>query len=322
MDNTEVHLLNIDDKLAKADWSERIELMYEHQLETWKMAHTHYGQFESVVSRTILFDDFKFDLQYNPARARSTCADLSKKTIENRKCFLCPQNLPPEQKGFLLLDRYLLLVNPFPIFKRHLTISAINHTPQTIIGKLADMLEIARELSGFTVFYNGPRCGASAPDHFHFQAVPFGSMPVDNEIDKLSPVKGKIYVDEDTLRMYSLSSYLRTILIFDSTETCDIEKAFDCICKKLPFDAESNEPMMNLLANYRDGKYRLVLFPRKAQRPSCYYREGADRILVSPASVELGGTIVTPNEDNFKNLTKHDIIGIFNDVSPLFPIYK
>lgn len=315
MDSVKKHIIELPKKLEHDSWSEKIEFMYQQQRETWNMARNHYLMFESIERREIGFGKFRFILQHNPARARSTCADLSKQVIENRRCFLCASNLPEDQKGFTILNKYLMLVNPFPIFNQHLTISDFNHIPQRIENRIIDMLEMARFLPTFTLFYNGPLCGASAPDHFHFQAAQKGVMPIDTEVDHLNTDQKKIIVDKEDFVAYTIPNYLRSCIIMESDWKEPIDYFFAQLTKKLPWNEEAGEPLMNLIATCNEGHYRLIVFPRKAQRPSCYYREGADRIVVSPASVELGGIIVTPREEDFQRITIEDLEQIFKEVS-------
>jgi hypothetical protein len=315
MEMIDQHLIDLPDELKQASWSDKIDYMYQQQRESWNMARNHYRQFESIERREIGFGTYKFILQHNPARARSTCADLSKAVIENRRCFLCASNLPEDQKGFAILNKYLMLVNPFPIFNQHLTISDFNHIPQRIDNRIIDLLEMTRLLPTFTLFYNGPLCGASAPDHFHYQAAQKGVMPIDSEIDNLKPDQKKILVDKEDFTAYSIHDYFRNCIVMESGWKEPIDYFFAQLLKKLQYNGEAGEPLMNLIASYNEGQYRLIVFPRKAQRPSCYYREGADRIVVSPASVELGGIIVTPREEDFLKITIKDLKQIFEEVS-------
>jgi hypothetical protein len=315
MENKNKHLLELSTHEKESNWDEKIESLYLHQFKNWSMVNNHYQHFESIEKRSIFFDGFRIDLQHNPARARSTCADLSQKKITSRPCFLCNNNLPEEQKGYSLLDKYLLLVNPFPIFKRHLTISDFEHTPQQIENRIIDLLSIAKMLSSYTLFYNGPQCGASAPDHFHFQAAQKGIMPIDIEIDQLNTKNKTVLFSSDDIQITQINNYLRTAIVFESSYMEPIDYFFTKTVSQLPFDKTSNEPMLNLLANYQNGKYRLVLFPRKQQRPSCYFSEEPHRILVSPASVEMGGIIITPRAEDFHRITKKDLETIFSDTS-------
>lgn len=313
MEFVNAHLLDEPEINQLESWSDKIEAMYRHQLSSWKMASNHYRQFESVEKREISLNESKLIVQFNPARARSTCADLSKKTIENRRCFLCAKHLPEDQKGYTILEKYLLLVNPFPIFEQHLTISDFDHTPQKIEGRIPDLLDLSKLLCDFTVFYNGPKCGASAPDHFHFQAAKKGFMPVEKDIQNKALIK--ILHQESDLMVFEIKNYSRKTIVLKSHSIDTIHSMFQKIYKQLPFDSESNEPRMNLLALYTNNEYHLILFPRKDQRPQCYFRNEENRILISPASVEMGGILVTPNEENFLNLKLTDIEEIYSDVS-------
>lgn len=310
------HLLDISNNIS-APWNEKIDYLYARQLNEWDMARNHYEQLATIEKRTVSFDDFRIDIQHNPTRARSTCADVSKKNIDQRPCFLCAQNLPKEQRGFSILNKYLLLINPYPIFDRHLTISDFSHLPQLIENRIIDLLSLSKELKGFTVFYNGPQCGASAPDHFHFQAAKSDIMPIDTEIIVLKSKLGKLIFQTDIIQIVEIYNYLRPAIILESDYREPIDHFFSKIYKQLPTEKTSGEPMMNLMANFVNNKYRLTIFPRQAQRPSCYYRRGTEQILVSPASVEMGGLIITPRIEDFKKLTEIELKQIFEEVCAL-----
>jgi hypothetical protein len=315
MENNKAHHLILPPEIEAGGWNATIEYLFQQQLYTWPMARNHYAQFGEIERRKVLFDGFYLELQHNPARERSTCADVSKPAIENRPCFLCLNNLPSEQKGLSILGKYLILVNPFPIFKRHLTIIDTEHTAQQIAGRLTDLLTISRHLEGYTVFYNGPKCGASAPDHFHFQATLSNEMPINLQFDALKISNGTLLVQADDIQITLIDGFLRSAIVLESEYREPIDYFFDKLTKQLPMDDESGEPMLNLLASYSDGVYRLVVFPRIAQRPSCYFKEGAEKIVVSVASVELSGVVVTPREEDFKKITKEDLTKIFSEVS-------
>lgn len=315
MENINKHLLDLPVGLRDTDWNEKIEYLYFDQLKSWNMAYTHYHQLKTVEKRSISFNIFRIDLQHNPTRARSTCADLSQKTIEKRPCFLCAENLPEEQKGFSLLNKYLLLVNPFPIFDRHLTISDFKHIPQNIENRIIDLLTLSKTLTDYTLFYNGPQCGASAPDHFHFQAAKKGEMPIDNEFGQLPLTKKTLLIQSEDIQITQIEDYLRNALVFESKYIEPIDYFFAHILHRLPFDKISNEPMINILASYQNGIYTLTLFPRKKQRPSSYFLEDPHRILVSPASVEMGGIIITPRAEDFQKINMDDLRRIYKETS-------
>ncbi|MBN1767052.1 MAG: DUF4922 domain-containing protein [Prolixibacteraceae bacterium] len=285
------------------------------QLKMWPLAAANYHQLRKVIKRSVFFTDFKIDIQYNPARKRSTCANLSKDAIEQRPCFLCVEHLPVEQKGVLLLEKYFLLLNPYPIFNEHFTISSVQHVPQLITNRLDDMLQLSHRLKGRTVFYNGAECGASAPDHFHFQCVPGRVLPFDIELDMMLEKNAQPLIDEKNGRVVLIESYLRECLVLESEQAGWIVFQFNNLLSKLPVNEHSGEPMMNILARFEYGKYRVALFPRQKQRPQCFYAENEDKIMISPASVEMGGVLITPRKEDFEKITKQDIINIFEEVS-------
>lgn len=294
--------------------NQQIEFLFQQQVQTWSLLKNNIEALQNIERREIAFNDFSFEIQHNPARIHSTIADTRKTVIEKRPCFLCVENLPAEQKGILLLKRYLLLANPYPIFQCHLTISDINHSLQNINGRIGHLLSISKELENYTVFYNGPASGASAPDHFHFQACPFGAMPIDNEIELLLTKQSKRIDEQHNIKISSIENYLRTVYVLESFDAKTLENNLIKLLKTLPFDTDSNEPMINLICNYQNGKYRMLLFPRIAQRPSFYFKTGNEQIVVSVASVELGGTIITPLKKDFEKITKNDLIKIFDEV--------
>lgn len=315
MNTLKDHIIIKKDIEEESNWDKKISLIYEQQLTTWNMAKNHYQHFSSVVNRSIMIDDNEVILQHNPARARSTCADLSKKAIETRKCFLCLSNLPEEQKGITIFNHYLILVNPFPVFKRHLTISDINHVPQRMKDRITDMLDFSIQLSTFTIFYNGPKCGASAPDHFHFQAAEKGIMPIEKLIKNLPENKKEIILQKEDIKIYVPKDHINNSLIIESGYKEPIDYFFEQILSILPQNEEAGEPLLNILANYNDNTYRLIIYPREAQRPSCYYKEDDSRIIVSPASVEMAGIIVTPRIEDYEKINQDDIRTIFSEVT-------
>ncbi|MGF7139756.1 DUF4922 domain-containing protein [Roseimarinus sediminis] len=314
MTKKQASLPQISNKKDHLSWSDAIEQLYVQQLNDWPLARNHYHQLEHIERRTFNFGTFSIDVQHNAARARSTFADLSPRSIEQRPCFLCTENLPSEQKGLLLRNSYLLLINPYPIFDRHLTISDLQHCPQLIENRIADMLSIAKNLEAYTIFYNGPECGASAPDHFHFQAVVKKYLPVNAELKNQQHRLSK-QVDEPGVKVFYGRHSLRDFVLIESEQINETDRYFRKFVAQLPLKASSPEPGINLLANYENGIYQLIIFPRKARRPKCFYSQGAEQLLVSPASVELAGILVTPRKEDFEKIDKAAIIGIFDDTS-------
>ena len=174
-----------------------------------------YESLDSVKVREIHCDGFSTLLQFNPKRIVSTSANVDDKSVRERKCFLCLENLPEEQKGVLYRDEFLILCNPAPIFPRHFTISTVRHTPQEIGKFIGTLLSLAKELSPeFTVFYNGPRCGASAPDHMHFQASPSWSIPVERDAEDVQ--RRVLRKKEGAVSFLTLRKYGRQVLLLES----------------------------------------------------------------------------------------------------------
>lgn len=290
--------------------NETIQKFLTEQLADWETARNNYAALAGVQVRELNVCGVRYKVQFNPARIVSSGAKVDAKSIQERKCFLCPANLPAQQKGIPFGGHYQILVNPFPIFPRHLTIPDLNHTPQRIEGRLEDMMELARLLTDFTIFYNGPRCGASAPDHAHFQAGNRGFMPI--EADWKNQIAGRI-ADYGKATLYYLNDQPRTTLVIQSSDMASANHLFSLICRLLPEQPEG-EPMLNLLAMYDEGVWTLFVFPRAKHRPACYTAEGDARLLSSPASVDLGGVFITPVEADFHKISPAIMEQILSEV--------
>ena len=252
-----------------------------------------------------------YKVQFNPARIVSSGAKVDAKSIKERKCFLCPANLPAVQKGIPFEGHYNILVNPFPIFPRHLTVPETAHVAQRIAPRFGDMLDLARQLTDYTIFYNGPKCGASAPDHAHFQAGNKGFMPI--EQDWRGQVAGKV-ADYGQATLWWLNDAPRTTLVIESADRKTAIKLFDTVYHSLDIQPGEDEPMMNVLVMYEDNKWIVFVFPRAKHRPACYTAEGDANLLSSPASVDLGGVFITPVEKDFIKITAEDIAQILSEV--------
>ncbi|MCK3683420.1 DUF4922 domain-containing protein [Maribellus sp. YY47] len=291
-------------------YTEQVLQLLTEQKEGWPLATKNFAGLEKVRTRAFNFDEVEINVQFNPERIVSSAAKVDAKSIEARPCFLCSANRPKEQRG-IVIGSYSVLVNPFPIFPQHFTIVEAEHVPQQIKGRLGDMLELAFSLQGFTLFYNGPKCGASAPDHFHFQAGNRGFMPIEDELEKLkNGASQKLnYLKSD---VWAVKDGLRNFLLLESAEKDVLEKDFQKIYENL--EAAEEEPMMNILAFYEGGKWKVIVFPRAIHRPAQYFAEGEGNILISPASVDMGGVLITPLEKDFDKITQEDISDIFKQV--------
>jgi len=286
----------------------------ESQKEVWPLAAANFKGLEKVEEKGFQFDGFEVRVQFNPERMRSSVANVDKQSIAARKCFLCSENRPAEQDAIEFGDQFLILVNPFPIFKYHFTISSTTHVDQRFIPNVESWLELARAMEGFTVFYNGPECGASAPDHLHFQAGENSFMPIGEEFVRLKPTARNLYSGEET-DVWAFDNYLRKMITIESNsldEALRIIKVY--YAHFLCIQPEKIEPMMNALCAYSNGKWTIHLFPRKAHRPTQFFAEGDAQILISPGSVDFGGVFITPRREDFDKMTKDDVIDIFRQV--------
>ena len=268
---------------------EKVNQLFQEQLSEWYLAKKNYQALKLVKVKTLYVDRRRYQVQFNPARFKSSTAKVDPISLLKRNCFLCGNNLPTEQKGIPFGERYTILVNPYPIFPRHLTIPAVEHTPQLIASRFGDMLDLAQQLDEYTIFYNGPSCGASAPDHFHFQAGIKGILPIEND------------------RNWNA-------IRFESENKQDLFLRFRQIYDTLPLKPDDSEPMMNILTWYGDNMWTVCLFPRKKHRPECYFVEGENKMLISPAAADMGGVLITPLEKDFEKITAENIADILYEV--------
>lgn len=292
--------------------SEQVLALIDSQLAVWDTAKGNYDALSTVKVKELKIGKSTVKVQFNPARITSSAAKVDPKTIKERKCFLCDENRPAVQEGIAWGDDYTILVNPFPIFPKHLTIPANKHIDQLIEGRIGDMMRIAKDLDKFTLFYNGPKCGASAPDHMHFQAGNKGFMTVADDLKNGTLVA---YKSIGGATLYKVEDLSHPVIIIKSTTVEDAETLFSQLYAKLYTPEGEKEPMLNLLCWYGDGgEWNIVVFPRMKHRPSCYDAEGDANILISPASVDMGGVFIIPLEKDFVKITAEDVKTIFDEV--------
>ena len=282
------------------------------QLERWETARNNYEALKEVKVKEIDLNGTLYKVQFNPARIVSSGAKVDAKAISQRKCFLCAQNRPEVQEGIAWGGHYDILVNPFPIFPRHRTIPDSAHVDQRIKGRILAMMELAAELPDFTIFYNGPKCGASAPDHAHFQAGNKGFMPIEEQVKQ----KRMTLLDQQGEATLSLMDDApRTTLVIHTKVLADGVTLFDRLYDRLPMKADDTEPMMNVLAMYDASTgWTVCIFPRIKHRPDCYYAEGDERLLSSPASVDLGGVFILPIEEDFNKINTSLLASILEEI--------
>lgn len=289
----------------------RVNTFFKEQLAEWPLAATNYEALKKVLVKELDLGGSSVRIQFNPERMRSSAAKTDAKSIQERKCFLCPENLPAEQRGIPFGKDYQLLVNPFPIFPVHLTIPTLDHIDQLIFERYEDMLDLAATLSDFVVFYNGPKCGASAPDHMHFQAGNKGFLPIEQDI---LTQKRNVILSNNGLLCYSLPEYFRKVLVIEADNKNAVVALFQQIYAALEIKIGEKEPMLNIVAWYDDGKWISCLFPRAVHRPKCFFAEGDKNILISPASVDLSGVCVLPQQKDFDKISAADIRAVFKEI--------
>lgn len=292
----------------------------QEQLSNWDLAAKSYANLKTRQTKVFDFGDFEFKVQFNPARIISSAAKTDSKSIADRACFLCTENRPPAQKG-IDADEFEVLINPFPIFPEHFSIVYKQHIEQQILPFFNHMLRLAKKLDKYVIFYNGPKCGASAPDHMHFQAGTKDFLPLINDYNRLKHTHAELLVKADNMKLYQLKNYLRTVYCIESFDIKSAIDAFEKLYKHLATISTSqsniteNEPMMNIICNYVSDKWFVFVLPRKTFRPWQYSANENEKLLISPATVELGGIFITPVESHFNKITKEDIVDILQQVS-------
>ncbi|TGY60042.1 DUF4922 domain-containing protein [Parabacteroides distasonis] len=304
------------------------------QLVTWPLAEKNYKALEAVQVKSFDMGGFSIRAQFNPARIVSTGAKVDARSLKERKCFLCPENLPVEQERLPFGFRHLVLCNPYPIFPQHFTIPTRKHTPQLILPQWNDFLELTRRLAPFTVFYNGPRSGASAPDHAHFQAVTRGIMPLDEEVTEFirhpeasisdtrkrafpTPGSERFRHPEASVsgaRIFPLTGNLRPGLVIQAATAEAATRLFKEIYAALPLPPGEPEPMMNLFGSYYGNQWVITMIPRKRHRPWQYEAEGNDHLLSSPGAADIGGLFITPLEKDFKKINPELLRDVYQQV--------
>ncbi|MBA4418069.1 MAG: DUF4922 domain-containing protein [Syntrophus sp. (in: bacteria)] len=291
-----------------------MELLSE-QKNTWQDLQQGYESLEAVRVRDITCSGFFVRVQHNPGRIRSTMAEVGEKGINGRPCFLCLNNLPEGQKGILYQEEYLILCNPMPVFSGHLTIAHYDHQPQSMVANIDTFLQLMKDFgSSWTVLYNGPKCGASAPDHLHFQAIPSGNLPVEKEIFEGERVV--LITEIDGVQVSRAEGLGREMLVLEGDEPKAMANTFKRIMAVLrEFSNTDDEPMMNVAGFHNGKKWCIMVFPRAKHRPDAFFREGDGRVAVSPAVIEMGGVLVTPMEKDFEHLDATIVEGIFGEVS-------
>lgn len=285
------------------------------QKKVWPDLMKGYESLKDRRERDIPCGEFSVRIQHNPGRMKSSTANVSKKGVEGRDCFLCLDRLPEEQKGILYRNEYLILCNPAPILTDHLTVSHVDHRPQAVAEHIETFLRLMTDFgSGWVVLYNGPRCGASAPDHLHFQAALSGQMPIAKDIREQK--KLVLIKQMEGVLFYRVEGLGREVVILEGEDPLAVATAFNRLLKALGRSLLlDEEPMMNIAGLHKDRKWRLAIFPRRKHRPDVFFKEGNDRVVVSPGVIDMAGILVTPVERDFERLDAAAVEGIYKEVS-------
>ena len=294
------------------------------QLSRWPLACENFRALKNVQVREMETGGLTVRLQHNPARMISSAAKLDKADIAKRRCFLCRENRPPEQIMMKFEGRkgkkYHILVNPYPIFPDHLVIAADRHTDQTIWKRYVDMLDLARKYQDFTFFYNGPKSGASAPDHHHFQAAPKGLMPLEADVegflDSARNDRGLVHLTSlQDAHLYHYQKFTTGVFVLRAETSKSAAKLFYRLldCAEIP-EGET-EPMFNLFTNYSNGEFRSIIVFRSRHRSHHYFSDGPDHLTMSPGCADMGGMFIVPVPEEYERLSPELLEEMIAEVS-------
>jgi SpoIID/LytB domain protein len=290
-----------------------LQRFFNRQLEKWEAARQRYHDLRSAKTRELVVGTYSIQVQWNPARMVSTGAKMDQKTIAERPCFLCEKNRPKEQIKKEVDGQYELLVNPFPILQQHFTIPSLKHQPQRILESYGEIHKLLEEYPEMMVFYNGPQCGASAPDHAHFQAGTSGLLPLQKSWQRLSRNLTPLISLNDDEDISLIDEYPCTALLIRSRSQYGDEQLFRRLYEALP--ATEPEPMMNIVSWRSNDDFLSVVFPRTKHRPDCYYKEGNEQFIISPGALDMAGLIITPRQEDYERLTPEIALGILDEIT-------
>ena len=287
-----------------------LQRFFDRQLETWDDVRRRYRELNNVKTRELSVGASTVILQWNPARIGSTGAKIDSRSISERPCFLCVQNRPQEQLKRVVDGKWELLVNPFPILPMHFTLPTLKHTPQAIKEMYGEIYRLLTAYPELMVFYNGPKCGASAPDHAHLQAGVPSVLPLMDSWQRLSRELTPVVILSADDDISVINDYPCPALLIRSHSRETGEQLFSRLYKVLPCQTDETEPMMNIVAWRKDEEYLSVVFPREKHRPDCY-----NYIMVSPGAIDMAGLMITPHEEDFERLSGEQAIAILQEVA-------
>jgi SpoIID/LytB domain protein len=316
--------------------SEEIEAFFQKELQEWPEAAERYKALEEgVKTKELPLGETALAAQFNPARIVSTGAAIDKKSISERPCFLCDNNRPKEQHKLMTEKHYQILVNPYPILPQHFTIPMRRHTPQSIYSSFGTLRRMAWNMPKHIVFYNGPLCGASCPDHMHLQAGSRGIVPLERDwtmyekgLRKLYPLTGEQMASMEEagnvgnrMGLYLLEGYACPVFVIRSLPAESDSLLCQRVYKALPIVGDETEPRLNIVCWREKGtasrpdEIVTLIFPRSKHRPDCYYAEGKEQLLISPGALDMCGLFITPREQDFEALTAEKAADILREVT-------
>ena len=270
------------------------------QLEVWPDLRQGIDALRDVEYRQLNVNGTLISLQHNPRRITSSSAKVDQRSIAERPCFLCPANMPKEEQGVAFGEDLVLLFNPMPVLESHIVAVSLEHVPQRIAGHVDRFIDLMTALGdGFAVIYNGPRCGASAPDHLHFQAVSSARLPL--------------------LKIDSFENYPARVVVLTAMDDELLERQLETVMRVLTETSATSEvdeePMINLVGTVKQGKKRIFVFPRSKHRPESFFKTDDARRMISPAALDLAGIVVAPRHEDFERLSETELAGIFEEVT-------
>ncbi|MGE0127041.1 MAG: DUF4922 domain-containing protein [Blastocatellales bacterium] len=302
---------------SEPDFGSMVEGLFFQQLETWPMLRDAITGLTQVEFKKLSARGSEVLAQFNPQRIVSTGAKVDAATIKQRPCFLCAENLPPEERGVAYGEGFVALYNPFPVLPTHLVITSRRHIPQTIAGNFRTLLDLAMDLGDvYFVLYNGAACGASAPDHLHFQAGEQRCLPMLREVESWDRRVLSNYSGDSGIEAFTLKDYRLNALIARGNDRGALIGWFDRVERLLTeVTAAESEPMINLVVTRTGSQWTVIVFPRGKHRPDRYFAEGEMKLMVSPASIDLAGVLVVPQPDHFAKITSLDVEEIYAEVT-------
>ena len=300
-----------------------IDKFIKDQLSVWPLAAENYRDLKKVETKELNIGGLGVVVQHNPCRKISSEAALDKKSLDERPCFLCPENRPAQQSHIEFEGRkgrkYRVTLNPYPIFPSHLVISSFEHTPQSIWRRYQDLLDFVKENNEYLGFYNGPVSGASAPDHQHFQACPQGLLPLQRRVDGLlDSGDGEaltFLTNVKEAKLFHLNEYARGVFVLCGTTAKSVAKLFYRLLDCAPVPEESDEPKLNLFAWTSGGEYRSIVIFREKHRPHNYWSTGSDHLAMSPGCADLGGVFVAPKREDYDKLDTELLSQVIDEIT-------